>query len=339
MSYKVRKGWFFVTIISICLMLIGCSAIQEVSSIRVDGREYLSLRAISERYGSEISNLSNEGKVFLKGSFGEMIFTAESRELQLNGLRVFMGDVVLLNEGFLYISKLDIQKFIQPLLEPALFAPVPGVNKIVLDAGHGGYDMGAQNKELGLNEKDLTLEVIRYLKLLLEKKGYTVVLTRSEDRYLGLDERAEIVRNEKADLFLSLHFNAATNQKATGTETYILTPQLQQSTGDSEMSEKDTVELVGNQLDPWNAIAGFYFHRQLVYDLKGTDRGLKRARFVVLRNLNCPGLLIEAAFLSNREEANRVKTVAFQKRLAHSMATGVEVYQRMLKRTQNEVAQ
>ncbi len=339
MSYKVRKRWVLVAISLVCLALIGCSAIREESSIHIEGREYRSLRSVSERYGAKLGGISDEDKVELRGDFGEIDFRGASREIQLNELKVFLGDAILKRNDSLYVSLLDIQKFIEPLMEPASFAPLPSVNTIVIDAGHGGQDIGTQNKKLGLDEKDLALDVILYLEILLEEKGYAVILTRNEDRYLGLEERTEIARNQKADLFLSLHFNAAGNLEASGTETYILTPQYQRSTGSSEMTENDAIELAGNKWDPWNAAVGFYLHRQLVYELKGDDRGLKRARFAVLRNLDCPGVLIEAAFLSNAEEANRVKTVAFQKRLAHSIATGVEVYERMLRRTKKEVAQ
>jgi N-acetylmuramoyl-L-alanine amidase len=339
MSCKVRKRWVLVAISLACLALIGCSAIHEERSIHIDGREYRSLRSISEHYGAELGGISDKDEVELRGDFGGIDFRGASREIQLNELRVFLGDAILKRNNSLYVSLSDIQKFIEPLMEPASFAPFPSVKTIVIDAGHGGHDVGTQNKKLGLDEKNLTLDVIRYLEILLEEKGYAVILTRNEDRYLGLEERTEIARNQKADLFLSVHFNAAANLEASGTETYILTPQYQRSTGSSEMTENDAVELAGNHWDPWNAAVGFYIHRQLVYDLKGDDRGLKRARFAVLRNLDCPGVLIEAAFLSNAEEANRVKTVAFQKRLAHSIATGVEVYERMLKRTKNEVAQ
>ena len=331
----VRIKWAFGAILSACFFVVGCLVVPE-PSIEIHGREYRSLESMAERYQADISREEEGEWVVLSGSFGQMEFRSESREFRLNDLRIFMGEAVLEEEGSLYVSSLDIQKYIQPLLETSVFAPIPQIKTIVLDAGHGGRDMGAQNKMLGLKEKDLTLKVVGHLKNKLEAKGYSVFLTREKDHYLSLDERTKITQDQDADLFLSIHFNAAENLDASGIETYILTPQFQRSTSSHENSPKNEIELDGNRLDPWNAVAGFYVHRLLMNDLGGTDRGLKRARFSVLRNQHCPSLLIEAAFLSNEAEAQRVKTDAFQKRLAHSIVTGVEVYERMLKRIQNK---
>ena len=165
-------------------------------------------------------------------------FENRNRDFELDGVRVFMGETTVFSEGSLYVSKIDVIKTIVPLLNPAEHAgqlPAPP-RLIVLDAGHGGIDPGTRNLALHLDEKNLTLDVVLRLKKLLERRGYRVILTRSDDTKLApaqrtdLELRDEVANRAKADLFLSVHFNSAA-PTVTGTETYVMTPQFQTSSG------------------------------------------------------------------------------------------------------------
>ncbi len=231
----------------------------------------------------------------------------------------------------LYVSRIDAEKLFAPLLNPdgAYSPPVPVVRVIAIDPGHGGIDTGTQNKALKLNEKTFTLDVSLRLRALLQKEGYKVVMTRTDDRFIPLPDRAEIANKAGADLFISIHFNSVENAPAVlGTETFAMTPQYQRSTGTSP-SEKDPgarVAYPGNRNDPWNAVLGYCIQNQLLGKLGTEDRGFKRARFAVLRLVNAPAVLVESGYLSNTAEARKICTAAYRDDIAESIAAGIKAY-------------
>jgi len=301
------------------------------------GADYVDVAAIAERYdlkpawvtsGRTLQLTDAQGRVRLK-------FEDRNRDFYLDGVRIFMGEPTVGYQGGLWVSKIDVIKTIAPLLRPDDHAnqlpPCPRL--IVLDPGHGGNDPGNQNPRLHLNEKDMTLDVVLRLRKVLEARGYRVILTRSEDRRVDLDERDVIAVRARADLFLSVHFNAlpsAFAQRVSGTETYVMTPQFQASTEVEQDKSMIPVRYPGNRDDPANILLGFALHRQLLKTLATSDRGLKHRRLAVLRMLDCPGALVEAAFLSNDAEARRVATPEFRQKIAEAIADGVDAYAAML---------
>jgi N-acetylmuramoyl-L-alanine amidase len=175
----------------------------------------------------------------------------------------------------------------------------------------------------------MTLDVALRLKKVLETRGYAVELTRSDDRRVELEERANLAARAKADLFLSIHFNAlppTVAGRVTGSETYVLTPQFQRSSGDEKKDKKAELAFPGNRLDYANAVLGYCLHRQLLTDLRSSDRGFKRARYIVLCYAECPAALVEAAFLSNNAEARRIATPEYRQQIAQAIASGVGAY-------------
>ena len=146
------------------------------------------------------------------------------------------------------------------------------------------------------------------------------------------DEKAllALIEREKADLFISLHFNAIDKRTVSGNETYILTPQNQRSTEADRRQPDDAVRLPGNAFDGWNAVLGFRIHSALLGNLQSFDRGLKHARFAVLRDIECPGLLVECGYLSNDAEARKIATPQWRQKLATSIAEGVADYRAAL---------
>ncbi|MSU23547.1 MAG: N-acetylmuramoyl-L-alanine amidase [Opitutus sp.] len=262
---------------------------------------------------------------------------ADGREALVNGLRVFLGSPVLLRGGKLYVSRIDAERCLAPLLRPAFGGVVPPPPKIIaLDPGHGGRDDGTENKELGLKEKTLTLDVSLRLKKLLEAAGYRVVLTRTEDRELSprkeidLALRASFANRERADLFVSIHFNAATKDTQ-GTEVFTYAPRMQHATdwwGQLTRDDPDleTGEQPANRFDSWNVALAAALHRQLLQTLQTEDRGKKIAHWAVLKTLNCPGVLVEPAILSNAAEARRAARPEFRQQVAEALAAGIRDY-------------
>ncbi len=306
---------------------------------RLQGGDYVSVNHLAEHYGLKPAwSAPDLARTLADASGVRFKFETNQRDCYLDGVRVFLGAPVLLYQGDLWVAKLDVIKTIAPLLHPedhlALLPPAPP-KLIVLDAGHGGTDPGKQNLRLKLDEKDMTLDVTFRLKKILELRGYRVLLTRDKDvRFsnspaIDLPWRAEIANQAGADLFLSIHFNAVDPrdaQRVSGSETYVLTPQFMTSTQPESDKSMLPRQNPGNKFDTANVLLGYQLHRQLIASLKASDRGFKRYRHAVTRTLNCPGALIEAAYLSNDLEAARVGTPGFRQQIAEAIANGVQDY-------------
>ena len=218
----------------------------------------------------------------------------------------------------------------------------------MIDPGHGGHDPGAQAR--GLNESDLTLDVaLRLEKLFLEEAGMKVVLTRRTDDYIPLEERTAIANREGADLFLSIHANTSRSTSASGVETYFLsfagTPEAEavaareNSAHGGEMHKlPDMIKAIAlnNKLDESRDLAGMV-QESLVARLRRSNkavvnRGVKKAPFVVLIGAEMPSVLAEVSFLTNRPEAQLLKSSGYKQRIAESLHEAVMKYRRALKR-------
>ncbi len=303
----------------------------------VEGAEYWSATWFAARFGMETALTDSGRTLILKSAWTRIVLKAESRECEINGLRVFLGDGVRIEQGAFYLSRLDAEKRLTPLLLPGRgVAPAPAVRTIVIDAGHGGRDPGKENHRLKVNEKEMTLDTAKRLKRVLETQGYRVILTRTTDRDLAktksgdLKRRAEIANEKGADLFISLHYNAVGGraQKVSGAEVYTLTPQHQYSTSDPQQKDKSGAaeKLAGNANDHWNTVIGYQVQRRMIEVLGVTDRGLKHARWAVLRYAECPAILIEAGFLSNDQEARRIMQAEYRQNIAEAIGDAVRSY-------------
>lgn len=313
---------------------------RPLTAVRLNGAEYVNAADFGARFGLKPLRTDDGRKLTLKSSWTTIELEVDTRESTVNGVRVFLGEAVRDNRGALHVSRIDAEKLFTPILLPGSGqAQVPVVRTIVIDPGHGGTDPGMQNKPLRLDEKTLALDTALRLKRVLEQQGYTVVLTRKDDRQLArakradLEKRAGLTLSTKADLFISIHFNSVESgaDRVTGVEVYSLTPQFQYSHSDPEREDSTAaVANLGNRNDHWNALLAFNIHRELLSGLKASDRGLKRGRLVVLRVASCPAVLVEAGFLSNDIEARKIATPGYRQRIAEAIAEGVRVYANQL---------
>ena len=230
-----------------------------------------------------------------------------------------------------------------------------GVSRIVIDPGHGGHDPGAQVR--GLNEADLTLDIALRLEALLEKApGLEVVLTRRTNVYLTLEERTAIANREGADLFLSVHANTSRNVNASGVETYFLSfagsadaeavAARENSSHVGEMHKlPDIIRAItlNNKLDESRDFAGMV-QEALVTRLRRsnaslTNRGVKKAPFVVLIGAEMPSVLAEVSFMTNKKDWQLLKTATYKQRIAEALHAAVMRYRRSLKGSATASAQ
>ena len=223
-----------------------------------------------------------------------------------------------------------------------------GVSRIVIDPGHGGHDPGASGH--GIKESELTLDVaLRLEKLLQDEPGIEVVLTRRTNVYVPLEERTAIANRESADLFLSIHANASRNIAANGIETYFLsfasTPDAEAvAARENSASERamhslpDIIKAIAlnNKLDESRDLASMV-QESMITRLRKSNKairnlGVKKAPFVVLIGAGMPSVLAEISFLTNRQEAQLLKTPAYKDRIAEALHDAVMKYRRALKR-------
>lgn len=222
------------------------------------------------------------------------------------------------------------------------------VSRIVIDPGHGGRDPGSMAH--GIREADLTLDVALRLEALLQKEpGIEVVLTRRTNTYVTLEERTAIANRESADLFLSIHANASRNVAARGVETYYLSfassPDAEAvAARENSASERamhnlpDIIKAIAlnNKLDESKDLAAMV-QETMVTRLRRSNRnlrnlGVKKAPFVVLIGAGMPSVLAEMSFLTNRQEAQLLKTAGYKQRIAEALHEAVMRYRRSLKR-------
>ena len=298
---------------------------------RQNGVAYTDARAFLGKLGfvAAADDPPGDMALRLRGPAGrELLLSADKREARLDGMRVFLGEPVLVNKDRWLLATLDLERFLLPIFQPDRLPPTTAIRTIVLDAGHGGNDTGTSHRGLKLEEKVFTLDVAERLRALLhDDERWRVILTRTDDTYISLGDRARRANEEKADLFVSIHFNAVANNSAVhGTETYVLTPRFQRSTSSDQASPDDKQEQVGNRHDAWSAVLGYQMHRHLLSRLKTADRGYKRARFAVLRLVDCPAVLVEAGYLSNDAEAKKIGREDYRRVIAEAFYAAIVSY-------------
>src|SRR5687767_11175646 len=195
-----------------------------VPTRKISGRDYVNVADVAARLGLKLSPLERGRKLTLTGPGARAEIENGTRDITVNGLRVFLGDPVEDAGGKLYVSRIDYERCLTPLLRPGFGAsPQPSLKTIVLDPGHGGKDNGTS-----LKEKVYALDVAQRTKKLLEVVGYTVVLTREKDTFVDLADRSDFANARRAGLFVSIHFNAVPNDSRTsGVEVFTFAPKNQ----------------------------------------------------------------------------------------------------------------
>jgi N-acetylmuramoyl-L-alanine amidase len=223
-----------------------------------------------------------------------------------------------------------------------------GISRVVIDAGHGGHDPGAQSN--GVTESELVLDIALRLRKLIEKQtGIDVTMTRDTDVFVPLEERTAIANREAADLFLSIHANASRNARARGVETYFLNfatnPEAEavaarenSASGRTMHNLPDIVKAIAlnNKIDESRDFAGVV-QRSMVTRLEQRnkqvkDLGVKQAPFVVLIGAGMPSVLAEISFVTNRQEGQLLKTGAYRQQIAQALMDAILRYQHSLKK-------
>jgi len=292
---------------------------------KIEGQEYVSAESVKNFYNfTKISR--SGGAVTLENSKVEMKLNVGSQECLMNNVKFVFCYPVEEQGGKVFVSRVDLAKLIDPVLRPNFIGNAGDFRTVILDPGHGGKDQGATNA-LG-TEANYNFKLALSVKKLLEAKGFKVVMTRTSDVYISLQERVDLANAVKENaIFISLHLNTTNGSSAHGIETFTLSPTGIAHYG-SNYKPSDSQDRLGNEHDSANIALATALHGSMLRRLgKNTfDRGIKRARFSVLSGVTHPAILFEGGFMSHPYESRLIDNPAYQTALANGVVDAITKY-------------
>ena len=321
------KRWSVIVLVFCSFSIASTSIVTagEWQIIKVNGHDYLSVDNISQFYGLPAEVVPSGAKIQSETADHPFEFVSGSREAIINGARSWLCFPLVEEDGKFLVSRTDVAKTIEPLVRPHRVPNVGRVQTVVLDPGHGGYDKG-QVSRYGA-EKDFALDVARKLRPILQAKGLRVITTREGDYFVPLEVRAQIANRARDAIFVSIHFNASGDDpNATGFEIFSFTPRGAPSTSDSTMVASFLNTQPGSSVDAQSLALSACIYHSLLGHIPEYDRGIKRARFAVLRLTKVPAVLIEGGFLTERGESKLIANKDWRAKLAGAIGIGIENY-------------
>ena len=269
------------------------------------------IHSINKLYDTVEVNLYNltgfDHEAYKKSLSSEVLSKLRTEQLQPNGIKVIIpikkNTNINYEEGF---DNKHLKLTIGTNKETEIYQAKPStilrrnqnIKTVVIDAGHGGSDVGATRE--GIYEKDITLDISRRLAEVLKKKGVNVLMVRNTDKTVSLEERVEFSEKNKADVFVSIHVNSSVTPEGNGLETHYYTEQ-----------SHNFAQMV---------------HREFTSAIKAKDRGLFKSKFYVINHTTCPSILVETGFISNPEERESLLTTQRKQKTAESIGKGILKY-------------
>ena len=326
-------------------LLCGCVTAPSATSVRQEPD--VILKDLCVRYGincvldnvSQVITLQKQD-VQAKAIVGSDIVMVDNDKVNLS-------TPVRMSRGVIYIPADFKMKVISPLLKKVSFSK--GAFCIMIDPGHGGDNFGGVGS-LGTKEKDIVLDIAKRLKDILEQRGIEVKMTRVEDIFLSLEQRADMANQEQIDLFISIHANIAKARQAKGFEVFCLRPldfkerkealdpeKYQGMFKKYKMKQSDALlkKTVIDMLSDYKNYESNRLARCLAQEVSSMaelrNRGDKEAGFYVLKYTLVPAVLVEVGFLSNRAEEKNLKSSAHRQKLAEGIAQSLIRYTSYMK--------
>ena len=323
--HTLRRLFF---LCGLLIVLTNGTSLAAIKPFVQDGVRYVRLEELASFYAGEMIPMPSGG-VIIKNRYAELQFKPDSRELRVANIMVWLHEPLIRVRGHWAIREGDAINVVDPIMRPAEYLRQSGSRVVVLDPGHGGQDTGAKGKR-GVEEKRAVLDIARRVRSHLTAAGISVYMTREGDRFVELEERARMAKRWGADLFVSIHLNSASSTLAQGVESFVLAaPGFSSTAGGSGSGTAP-----GHQHGPASSQLGFQVHRAMIAIPGVVDRGLKRARFIVLRNAPCPAVLVECGFLSHAEEEKKFTQESYREEIARGIAKGIVNYVRLARQSQ-----
>jgi N-acetylmuramoyl-L-alanine amidase len=308
--------------------------VRTLKAVTYNGKRYISLKDLAAMYGLPLTSAGGK-TLLIRGQYVSLQFKENACQAVINGVQIWLhAPVTHLREQWC-ITDADAQFVVDPLVRPSAYLGGRGTRTVVLDAGHGGRDPGAVGRT-GLREKELTLDVANRVKAHLAAAGVRVVMTRDSDRFIELADRPMLAARGKGDLFVSIHMNATESRSVQGIETFVVPAPDYPPTTESKFTRKYPA-VPNNQFNHSNTALGNQIQKALVGITRAEDRGLKRARFMVLKNSAMPAVLVECGFLSNPQEEQKLATPSYRETLAMGIAQGIMNFLALVHRAKVEL--
>jgi N-acetylmuramoyl-L-alanine amidase len=297
------------------------ASVRNLECITVSGSPYVRLSDWGQSAGCAMKWNKKDGLAELSCSSAHLLFTADSRRAEISGVPVWLSLPVVNRNGTPLISLTDLQTAIEPVLSPRKSSA--RLETVCLDPGHGGKDTGkADGRQF---EKKYTLLLANETAALLRERGLKVVLTRTTDATVELAERPLLASRQGADLFVSLHYNAA-EMPVHGVEVFCLAP-AGMSSSDAGGGKSSQAAEPGNAQNERNFLLAYELQKSIGRSLPLENLGVKRSHFEVLRLARIPAVLVEGGFMSNPSDARNIYDSAFRKRMARAIVDGILAYQ------------
>ncbi len=355
-----------------------------VGTLLFDREEYLSLDDLTGPWSGQVNWSDIEGRAEVKLPGHSLRLSADNTFFLMDGKSYNLYNPVRLYDSGLWVPLEMFTRFLIPLwgkgvgwdpqgrklslgmldprevsipqARPRLPQKARAIEKVVIDAGHGGKDPGAVGPSR-LLEKDINLDIAFRLKTILEDRyGVKVVMTRDDDVFISLGDRTAIANREAADIFISIHCNAAPKKKRNrsttrGVETYFLslaktddaraTAAMENSAIQFEQPDKKTANFDDIQLILWDVMQNEFLKESsdlaewiqeaLSAGLAVPNRGVNQAGFYVLNGAYMPSVLVETAFISHPEEERLLKKTTFRQNVAEGIAQGLREFAKRYK--------
>ncbi len=319
----VRRAPTLALTLNLALVLGGIfPAEAKWNVVMHEKRRYVTLEDVATFY--KMNRPVSDGKSFRLTANGYSIKgRPQGRDVLVNGVKYVLCFPIITKNGENLISAMDVVKIIEPILRPQKIKNASAVRTVILDAGHGGHDSGARGP-LGA-EKDAALDVVNRARKLLLENGFQVHRTRGTDIFIPLEKRPKFANKHRNAVFVSVHFNKS-KSGGTGLETYCLAPRGVPSMDEENLRYSDFVQYPGHKRDAENVALATAVHASLVRKLGLTDRGIKRARFVVIKNATLPAILVEGGFMSGKPDYKLIATPAYRQKMAECIVEGIMTY-------------
>jgi N-acetylmuramoyl-L-alanine amidase len=345
-------------------MIKGPQRTLEAPAYRIHGTDYLPLTLICDAYGidwewdpaTQVVNL-NKGDADIRLRVGEYrVYANGTMRVEERPVVLHKG-AVCIPSGFLstIFNKFFLAYAQKPVFDTAgqkitAQAPHPSyyrIKKIVLDAGHGGYDPGAIGRD-GIKEKYIVLDITLKIKELFEKEGLEVVLTREDDSFIPLESRVDIANRSDADLFVSIHANASRTRRLKGFEVYYLSEAIDDYARAQTASERASMKIEADSIySNSETLDATLWDLALTEDRRDSveagnlvldninvgKRDIKNARFFVLKGVRMPAILIEVGYISNWDECSKLGWKEYRNDISNKIAKGILDYRRKFETT------
>jgi len=349
-----------VLVIFLSLILAGCASApryERVQTFSIDSANYVSIIELCNIHDIDWQWDNFSSILTLKKGTDQANILVGSTTAEINGQKQTMAAPFLFHRGTIAVP-LDFKKrfvghrtITKPFIKKAP-APYFGytIRKVVIDAGHGGKDPGAVSRS-GVKEKSITLDIAKRLKKVLESKGIRVILTRSSDQYVSLSRRAQVSNKSGADLFISIHVNSFKSRRAYGFETYYFSQASDNVARALEIAEnaayvnevsssnssRNLKAIVGDMIYTENIAASKEIAKHICDNtcriIGVRNRGIKSARFAVLKKADIPAILVEVGFISNPKEEKALRNSFYRQQIAEGLASGISNYRRIYRLT------